>query len=87
MRTLNFGIVRKFVMGHGGVRTKSGDLQVANIAALPIVGFVLQVLDEIFLVLPVTPSCFLPQNRRPSVAAPRTRRFSSAHPWIPAEIF
>ena len=44
MLALEFGIVSEGVMRHGGVRTEGRHLHVADVAALPLVCLVLQIL-------------------------------------------
>src|SRR5689334_7213647 len=53
---LEFGIVRERVMRHGGVRAEGRHLHVADVAALPLVCLVLQILDEVLFGFPIAPA-------------------------------
>src|SRR5437660_9102480 len=56
MLALEFGIVSERVMRHGGVRAEGRHLHVADLAALPLICLVLQILDEILFGFPVAPA-------------------------------
>ena len=53
---LQFGIVGERVMRDGGVRAEGRHLHVADVAALPLVCLVLQILDEVLFGLPIAPA-------------------------------
>jgi len=56
MRALELSLVGERVMRNGGVRTEGGHLHVADVATLPLVRLVLQILHEIVFRLPVPPA-------------------------------
>src|SRR6202158_4355049 len=53
---LEFGIVGERVMRHGGVRAEGRHLHVGDVAALPLVCLVLQILDEGIFGFPISPA-------------------------------
>src|SRR5205814_549554 len=53
---LEFGIVGERVMRDGGVRAEGLHLHVTDVAALPLVRLVLQILDEVVFGFPIAPA-------------------------------
>jgi hypothetical protein len=56
MRAADVRVIGEFVVSHSRVRAERHHVHVADIAAFPFVLFVLQLLDEVILILPLSPT-------------------------------
>ena len=56
MRAADVRVIVELVVSHSRVRAEGRHVHVADVAALPLVAFALQVLDEFVLRLPLAPA-------------------------------